>query len=96
MASLSFRWVACGSDIKLATWRFRLEGGGEEGLARTRGVCVAETRRNRGKNEVRPGAWPLGFAFAAHEKTRKGSGGSGGLGGSGSSGGLEGSEVQTW
>ena len=32
-----------------------------EGLARTRGRYVAEMRRNRGKNEVRPGAWPLDF-----------------------------------
>ena len=35
--------------------------GGDEGLARTRGGYVAETRRGRGKNEFRPGAWHLGL-----------------------------------
>ena len=34
----------------------RGEGGGDEGLARTRGGYLQKTRRNRGKNEVRPGA----------------------------------------
>ena len=31
--------------------------GGDEGLARTRGGYLRKTWRNRGKNEVRPGAW---------------------------------------
>ena len=35
--------------------------GGDEGLARRRGGYLRKTWRNRGKNEVRPGAWPLGF-----------------------------------
>ena len=38
----------------------RGEGGGDEGLARTHGRYLRKTWRNRGKNEVRPGAWPLG------------------------------------
>ena len=35
--------------------------GGDEGLARTRGGYLRKTWRNRGKNEVRPGAWPHRF-----------------------------------
>ena len=35
--------------------------GGDEGLARTRGGYLRKTWRNRGKNEVRLGAWHLGL-----------------------------------
>ena len=33
----------------------------DEGLARTRGGYLRRAMRNRGKDEVRPAAWPLGF-----------------------------------
>ena len=58
--AMKFRWqrkplgmsIDCGG---------RGGSGGDEVLARTRGRYVAETRRNRVKNEVRPGAWPHSF-----------------------------------
>ena len=53
----------------------RLGGrGGDEGLARTRGGYLHKTRHNRGKNEVRPGAWPLGFSTTILLETMSGKG----------------------
>ena len=41
----------------------RGEGGGDEGLARTRGGCLRRPRRKSGKNEVRFEAWHHRFPW---------------------------------
>ena len=48
-------------SLRLASTSGRGGRGGDEGLARTRGGYLRKTWRNRGKNEVSPGAWHLGF-----------------------------------
>ena len=57
---ISTRRVSCGGGR-----------GGDEGLARTRGGYVAETRRNRGKMKSAPGPVPSDFLMKRYY-TKKG------------------------
>ena len=52
-------------SLRLASTSGRGGRGVDEGQARTRGGYLHKTRRNRGKNEVRLGAWHLGFLTRA-------------------------------
>ena len=61
MASLSFRWVACGSDIKLAPWRFRLEAAGMKGWRERAADIFTKQREIAAKMKSAPGPVPSDF-----------------------------------